>query len=412
MEFEFTCTQGQMANEREYVDLGISCADTCGDLAWGIQGKTLDNLSLSVRDEIRQLTTWVGRVIHSLDGLQTISFRTVAEIQRKVIKLSEQTVVSRGPRVEVGEEKIDVLSSDLQRIRRIFNVRSFTSVRSSLIAHSQAELLGYYRTGTGRGCVYRSVHSASSQLRSLTVDAAVGDDTPVRTEANSGYPTGSTNQSTNPPVTAAAGLGILPSPNEAPLRAPGLTTVYPIPDPSTLVGLEASVCRCLISRAFSPHELVSLIEEIFTRRCEINMIGCLDRDAAQTFIDVVHEVCPVIPHLGRGLITSVFGSFALEPSLLTNQALDVPGLSSRLRRKCLRALCWICGRHALLPKSLQIPLCYDRSDTPLYCGGFGDVWRVEHQGRHIAVKGLRVYSTSDFDKITSVGPHSPLKWVY
>ena len=39
------------------------------------------------------------------------------------------------------------------------------------------------------------------------------------------------------------------------------------------------------------------------------MIGCLDRETAQTFIDVVHEVRPAILHLWRGLITPVlFGS--------------------------------------------------------------------------------------------------------
>ena len=115
----------------------------------------------------------------------------------------------------------------------------------------------------------------------------------------------------------------------------------------------------------------------------------------------------------KRLITSVlFGSFALELSLLTNQALGVPDLPSRLRKKCLAALCWTCGRHALLPKPLQIPICYNRLDTPLYCGGFADVWKGELRGRHVAVKVLRVYSTSDFDKITSVSSHCLLKRVF
>jgi len=33
----------------------------------------------------------------------------------------------------------------------------------------------------------------------------------------------------------------------------------------------------------------------------------------------------------------------------------------------------------------------------------------EYQGRHVAVKVLRVYTTSDLDKIASVGPHSVTK---
>ena len=70
---------------------------------------------------------------------------------------------------------------------------------------------------------------------------------------------------------------------------------------------------------------------------------------------------------------------------------------------CLSVLCRICGRWALLPRSLRIPICYNRFETPLYRGGFADVWKGEYRGRHVAVKVLRVYSTSDFVKIASVG---------
>lgn len=74
---------------------------------------------------------------------------------------------------------------------------------------------------------------------------------------------------------------------------------------------------------------------------------------------------------------------------------------AQMRRKCLSALCKICGRQALLPRSLKMPLCHDRSGTPQYHGGFADVWMGEHKGRKVAVKVLRVYSTSDFEKIIS-----------
>ena len=124
------------------------------------------------------------------------------------------------------------------------------------------------------------------------------------------------------------------------------------------------------------------------------------RCASQSFFSVVQPDHSVL-----------FGSSAFELSLPVNQALDLPDFPSQLRRKCLGGLCWICGRHALLPKSLRIPFCYNQIDTPLYCGGFGDVWKGEHQGCHVAVKVLRVYSTSDFGKVTSVSPHDPLKLV-
>ena len=73
----------------------------------------------------------------------------------------------------------------------------------------------------------------------------------------------------------------------------------------------------------------------------------------------------------------------------------------------------MCGRQALLPRSFQIPLCYDRSEDALYSGGYADVWMGEHQGRKVAVKVLRVYSTSDLNKVTSVGHYPRLaKSVY
>ena len=78
-------------------------------------------------------------------------------------------------------------------------------------------------------------------------------------------------------------------------------------------------------------------------------------------------------------------------------------LELRLRKKCLSTLCRICGRQGLLPRSLQIPVCYDRSEDALYSGGYADVWMGEYQGREVAVKVLRVYSTSDLDKIVTVG---------
>ena len=59
-----TRSQDTMANEQDYVDLGLSCADICKALERGMGGKTLDNLSQSVCDAISQLTTWVQLAIH------------------------------------------------------------------------------------------------------------------------------------------------------------------------------------------------------------------------------------------------------------------------------------------------------------------------------------------------------------
>ena len=77
-------------------------------------------------------------------------------------------------------------------------------------------------------------------------------------------------------------------------------------------------------------------------------------------------------------------------------------LGPPLRQKCLSVLYKICDRQALLPTSLQIPLCYDPSDVPLYIGGFADVWKGEHQGANVAVKVLKVTS-GNLDKVRNVG---------
>ena len=78
----------------------------------------------------------------------------------------------------------------------------------------------------------------------------------------------------------------------------------------------------------------------------------------------------------------------------------------------MATLCRICGHQALLPRSVQIPLCYDRMDAPLYHGGFAEVWKGEHQRREVAVKVLKIYKTSNLVKITKVGFQSEsFAWV-
>ena len=46
-----------MANEVDYIELGLSCADICRALERGMNGKKLADLSKSVCDAINQLTT-------------------------------------------------------------------------------------------------------------------------------------------------------------------------------------------------------------------------------------------------------------------------------------------------------------------------------------------------------------------
>ena len=45
-----------MANKSDYVELGLACADVCKALGREMSGKTLADLSQSVREAIEQLT--------------------------------------------------------------------------------------------------------------------------------------------------------------------------------------------------------------------------------------------------------------------------------------------------------------------------------------------------------------------
>jgi len=68
MSLWFTCVQDSKINERDYVELILSCGDICTALHRGMDGKKLDDLSQSVRGAINQLRTWVKPIMHGSDG--------------------------------------------------------------------------------------------------------------------------------------------------------------------------------------------------------------------------------------------------------------------------------------------------------------------------------------------------------
>ena len=87
---------------------------------------------------------------------------------------------------------------------------------------------------------------------------------------------------------------------------------------------------------------------------------------------------------------------------IVDQALNRPDLSPGARVISLKQLYKACGYHALIPKSLRVPICYNRANFPLYRGGYADVWKGEHGGREVAVKVIRTYSNSDLRKVVGV----------
>ena len=50
------CTQDALINQVDCVELGLACADVCIALDRGLNGKGLNDLNSSVREEINQLT--------------------------------------------------------------------------------------------------------------------------------------------------------------------------------------------------------------------------------------------------------------------------------------------------------------------------------------------------------------------
>ena len=55
-----TLVQESLANQQDYIELGLNCAEICKVLDRGTKGRGTEHLSLSVREAINQLTMWVG----------------------------------------------------------------------------------------------------------------------------------------------------------------------------------------------------------------------------------------------------------------------------------------------------------------------------------------------------------------
>ena len=83
-------------------------------------------------------------------------------------------------------------------------------------------------------------------------------------------------------------------------------------------------------------------------------------------------------------------------------------MSDRERLKLFNRLCKTCSRHRVIPKSMHIPDC-SKDSVEVECGGHANVSRATYGGRRVAIKVVRVYTTSDLDVILSVSvpPVSP-----
>ena len=77
--------------------------------------------------------------------------------------------------------------------------------------------------------------------------------------------------------------------------SPGLDPTQHLPDPPIPIGSQEQVWRRLIARAVPRDELPSTIEAILSGR-ETNVVELLTGGDAQTFIDIMDEVCYHTPY--------------------------------------------------------------------------------------------------------------------
>ncbi|KAF9789442.1 kinase-like domain-containing protein [Thelephora terrestris] len=136
---------------------------------------------------------------------------------------------------------------------------------------------------------------------------------------------------------------------------------------SDLRGADRPTWRWLINDTLPADDRISLVTMIFSDRDQVKMVTNLSGDDAQIFVDNISEV--------------------------------LDGLAPQIHRRCLRYLYGICGDQALLPRSLEIPPCYNSAENPSFHSGSTDVWKGQHEGQEVSAQVLRVLPGDDTEKI-------------
>jgi hypothetical protein len=91
-----------------------------------------------------------------------------------------------------------------------------------------------------------------------------------------------------------------------------------------------------------------------------------------------------------------------------HQTLDSGDLDKRNRRQHLKDLRKLCCTFAILPSSFILRPAFDeRGANPFATGGFSDVYEATLNGRRVAIKTLRVTTTTDPEKLHKVSSPVP-----
>ncbi|KAF9650784.1 hypothetical protein BDM02DRAFT_3185107 [Thelephora ganbajun] len=147
---------GSMANEQDYIELGLSCADICQALDRGTSGKRPDELSQSLSEAINQLTATVG------------------EIKKKAIEHSRRNTAPPLPHAKNNKEMIAAWKSELNRILLVFNtelaVNTYvivTDIRRD-VSRIREEIGDRVHSAQTRLAISNTVGSTVSPLHSIT----------------------------------------------------------------------------------------------------------------------------------------------------------------------------------------------------------------------------------------------------
>lgn len=101
----------------------------------------------------------------------------------------------------------------------------------------------------------------------------------------------------------------------------------------------------------------------------------------------------------------MFVSLSLPPSLIPDcidQRLDLP-MDPAYRPRHIKTLIQLSGWSGLFPECLVLT-GINLEQRPIASGGCGDVYKGVLQGKHVAVKALRLYQNSDLANLLKVIP--------
>jgi len=91
------------------------------------------------------------------------------------------------------------------------------------------------------------------------------------------------------------------------------------------------------------------------------------------------------------------------PFIVPRQAFEAPNMDLDVRRRSVHILRRVCGSHTILPLSCIISGNISKEgDIPFTSGGFADVWKGRHNGKHVRITAYRAYTAENLSKIKQV----------